>query len=78
MVLVFHGWGGSVARTERQEGWNQAADRYGFVVLYPEGIEQSFNAERNRDDALTRRFEEALNRAREEPITKPMRDFDLD
>ena len=41
-------------------------------------FEQSFNAERNRDDALTRRFEEALNRAREEPITKPMRDFDLD
>ena len=25
-----------------------------------------------------RRFEEALRQAKEEPITKPMRDFDLD
>ena len=41
-------------------------------------FDQSFNAEKNRDDALTRRFEEALNQARQEPITKPVRDFDLD
>ena len=41
-------------------------------------FEQSFNAEQNRDDALTRRFEEALKQAKQEPITKPMRDFDLD
>jgi len=41
-------------------------------------FEQSFNAEQNRDDALTRRFEEALKQAKQEPVTKPMRDFDLD
>ena len=41
-------------------------------------FEQSFNAEKNRDDALTRRFEEALKQAKQEPITKPTRDFDLD
>src|SRR3954462_10561540 len=41
-------------------------------------FEQSFNAEQNRDDALTRRFEEALKQAKQEPITKPMRDFDLE
>ena len=41
-------------------------------------FEQSFHAEQNRDDALTRRFEEALKQAKQEPITKPMRDFDLD
>ena len=41
-------------------------------------FDQSFTAERNRDDALTRRFEEALKQAKQEPITKPMRDFDLD
>ena len=29
-------------------------------------------------DALSRRFEEALKQARQEPITKPTRDFDLD
>jgi hypothetical protein len=41
-------------------------------------FQQSFAAEKNKDDALTRRFEEALKQAKEEPITKPTRDFDLD
>jgi hypothetical protein len=41
-------------------------------------FEQSVAAEKSRDDALTRRFEEALKQANKEPITKPMRDFDLD
>jgi hypothetical protein len=41
-------------------------------------FEQSIEAEKGRDDALTRRFEEALKQARTEPITKPVRDFDLD
>lgn len=39
---------------------------------------QSFESEKNRDDALTRRFEEAMKQAGREPITKPTRDFDLD
>jgi hypothetical protein len=39
---------------------------------------KSLEAERNRDDALSRRFEEALKQAGQEPITKPTRDFDLD
>ena len=41
-------------------------------------FEQSIEAEKSRDDALTRRFEEALKQARGEPITRPVRDFDLD
>lgn len=41
-------------------------------------FEQSFAAEQNRDDALTKRFEEALKQAKQEPVTKPLRDFDLD
>jgi len=41
-------------------------------------FEQSFHAEKNRDDALTKRFEEALKQAKQEPVQKPMRDFDLD
>jgi hypothetical protein len=39
---------------------------------------QSVEAEKGRDDALARRFEEALRQAEKEPVTKPMRDFDLD
>lgn len=41
-------------------------------------FEQSIASERNRGDALSRRFEEALKQARDEPVTKPQRDFDLD
>jgi hypothetical protein len=41
-------------------------------------FEQSVQAEKTKGDALARRFEEALRQAREEPITKPTRDFDLD
>ena len=41
-------------------------------------FEQSVEAEKGRDDALTRRFEEALKQAHTEPITRPVRDFDLD
>lgn len=41
-------------------------------------FQQSLEAERTRDDDLTKRFEEALKQARNEPISRPTRDFDLD
>ena len=41
-------------------------------------FEESVNAEKTRGDALSKRFEEALKQAREEPVSKPLRDFDLD
>jgi hypothetical protein len=41
-------------------------------------FQQSIEAEKTRDDDLTRRFEEALKQAQGEPITRPARDFDLD
>jgi hypothetical protein len=41
-------------------------------------FEQSVESERTRGDALSKRFEEALRQAREEPVTKPSRDFDWD
>ena len=41
-------------------------------------FQQSVDSEKTRGDALSKRFEEALKQARQEPVTKPMRDFDLD
>src|SRR3954465_12306861 len=41
-------------------------------------FQQSAEPEKTRGDALSRRFEEALRQASQEPITKPTRDFDLD
>jgi hypothetical protein len=41
-------------------------------------FDQAVQSEKTRGDALSRRFEEALKQAKQEPITKPDRDFDLD
>ena len=41
-------------------------------------FQDSVNAEKTRGDALSKRFEEALRQAREEPVTRPKRDFDWD
>ena len=40
-------------------------------------FEQSVDAEKTRGDALSKRFEEALRQAREEPVSRPMRDEQL-
>ena len=39
---------------------------------------QSVADEQGRGDVLSKRFEEALEQARQEPIERPARDFDLD
>jgi len=41
-------------------------------------FQQSVESEKTRGDALSKRFEEALRQAKQEPVTKPLRDFDLD
>jgi hypothetical protein len=41
-------------------------------------FQQSVDNEKTRGDALSKRFDEALKQAKEEPVIKPMRDFDLD
>lgn len=41
-------------------------------------FQQSVSAEKTRGDDLSRRFEEALKQAKQEPVTRPARDFDLD
>ena len=41
-------------------------------------FQQSVSAEKTRGDTLSRRFEQALEQAQQEPITRPDRDFDLD
>lgn len=41
-------------------------------------FQQSVESEKTRGDALSKRFDEALRQAKDEPITRPARDFDLD
>src|SRR5271155_1023892 len=38
----------------------------------------SWFQESNKEDILTKKFEEAMKKAKDAPVTKPIRDFDLD
>ena len=37
----------------------------------------SWEAESKKEDVLNRKFEEALKKAKDKPVEKPLRDFDL-
>jgi hypothetical protein len=39
---------------------------------------ESVEAERMKEDVLERKFRESLKKAKDQPIEKPLRDFDLD
>jgi len=39
---------------------------------------ESWEAEKKKEDVLARKFEEGLKKAKEKPVEKPLRDFDLD
>jgi len=66
-----HLWELPAGSVDEGESPEQAAKREAM-------FQKSFAEEKTRGDALSRRFEEALRQARDEPITKPTRDFDLD
>src|ERR1700689_702002 len=38
----------------------------------------SVEAEKSKEDVLARKFAEGLKKAKDEPVEKPLRDFDLD
>jgi hypothetical protein len=38
----------------------------------------SWFQESNKEDILAKKFEEAMKKAKDSPVTKPIRDFDLD
>ena len=44
LVVVLHGAGGSAEDMHIHLGWDRLADRAGFVVAYPDGLEHTWNA----------------------------------
>lgn len=44
VVMMLHGGLGSAAQAESSYGWDVLADQAGFVVVYPEGIDRTWNA----------------------------------
>ena len=43
-----------------------------------EKFRESWEAEQKKEEVLSRKFEEALKKAKEQPVEKPLRDFDLE
>jgi polyhydroxybutyrate depolymerase len=43
LVLAFHGGYGSGKRMARNTGFNDLADREGFIVVYPDGVDRHWN-----------------------------------
>lgn len=43
VLFVLHGGGGSAARCSRDYGFDPIADRDGFLVVYPEGVDGHWN-----------------------------------
>ncbi|HEU0164544.1 MAG TPA: PHB depolymerase family esterase [Thermomicrobiales bacterium] len=43
LVVMMHGGGGSAAQAEKDYGWDQEADREGFIVAYPDGLNHAWN-----------------------------------
>src|SRR5438552_2543522 len=44
LVVVLHGGFGSAGQAEQAYGWDDLADRHGFLVAYPDGVGRSWNA----------------------------------
>lgn len=44
VVVVLHPLGGNARQAERSYGWNEVADAEGFLVVYPDGRDSSWNA----------------------------------
>lgn len=43
LLFVFHGGGGTGAQAERVFGMNTMADKYGFIVVYPDGLNRHWH-----------------------------------
>ncbi len=41
-------------------------------------FQESMKAEKSKKDVLNKKFQDALKRSKDEPVTRPVRDIDLD
>src|SRR5438552_341741 len=47
VVLALHGGGGKAKGMNKLTGFNNISDKYGFIVIYPDGIDKQWNDGRN-------------------------------
>ena len=53
LLIVLHGGGGNARQMQRFTDFDRIADREGFIVAYPEGIDKAWNDGRQFDGAST-------------------------
>jgi polyhydroxybutyrate depolymerase len=58
VVFVFHGYSGDAADIQLVTGFDETADKAGFIVAYPEGISFSWNAGGCCGSAADRKIDE--------------------
>ncbi len=72
LVFDFHGHGGNASQEASASGWNKKADQVGLLVVYPEGVDSSWNvgnccglamSEKVDDVGFTRAIIEAVSKA---------------
>ena len=83
VLVIDTNLGRVVSHKEPERGGKPELDEAARILAAAEArretlFQQSVEAEKGRGDALDRRFEEALKQAKQEPLTRPTRDFDLD
>ena len=54
LLFVLHGGNGTAPRRSAQTGFNPIADREGFLVVYPQGLNNTWNDGRNTESLLKR------------------------
>ena len=47
VVLALHGGGGKAEGMNKLTGFNSVSDKYGFIVIYPDGLNKQWNDGRN-------------------------------
>ena len=55
LVFVLHGGGGTARQMERSVSFNALADRFGFVVIYPDAVDRNWNDGRNAANIRSQR-----------------------
>lgn len=54
LVIALHGGGGTAAGWEQETDFDGVADRNGFIVVYPQGVNREWNEERGSGMTLRR------------------------
>jgi polyhydroxybutyrate depolymerase len=58
LVLDFHGSGGTGSQEESSSGWKKKADQVGFIVVYPDGVGNTWNVGNCCGQALSEKVDD--------------------